>query len=353
VKKRVFNRFFKIKRDKPIDFDRTNYLRLDKNEKVIIFKKNFLNYLKKKINTFNISSYPNIEKTYNLLAKKIGIPRDSILITAGSDLAIRNIFEVFRKKKSKVITIEPTFGMVNVYSKIFNYQNIKIYYNDKLQLNIKKVLRNLKKNISFIIIANPNSPTGTIIEKNDLLKILAQSKSLNVPVVIDEAYTEFYGFSYMQYVKKYNNLIIIRTFSKAFGLAGLRAGFLVANKNIVKIVSKLKPMYEINSLACLSIEFLLKKQQIVKNYVKDIIRAKNFFFNKLKSIQVNYIDTYANFVHVDLKNKKKIIEKELFKRKILVRKGPGVKSYDNYLRISLGSKSHMQRVFKIIKKNLN
>lgn len=101
MKKEIFHRFYKIKRDKPIDFDRTNYLRLDKNERVIIFKKNFLNYLKKKINTFNISSYPNIEKTYNLLSKKIGISRDSILITAGSDLAIRYIFEVFKKKNQE------------------------------------------------------------------------------------------------------------------------------------------------------------------------------------------------------------------------------------------------------------
>lgn len=353
MKKKIFSQLYKIIREKPYDFDRSKYIRLDKNEKVIRFGKNFLNHLKKKVNSYHISSYPNIEKTYNLLAEKNHISRDSILITAGSDLAIRYIFEIFKKKKSKVITIEPTFGMVNVYAKIFNYHNIRINFDHMLQLNVKKIFRNLKKNISFIIIANPNSPTGTIIKKKDLLKILAQSKLLNIPVVIDEAYTEFYGFSYIKYIKKYNNLIIIRTFSKAFGLAGMRAGYLVANKKIVKILSKLKPMYEINSFACLSIEFLLKKQRIIDNYVKDVIRAKNFFFKKLKSIQINYLDTYANFVHVDLKNKKRIIERELLKRKILVRKGPGVKGYDNYLRISLGSKLHMQRVFNIIKKKIN
>jgi histidinol-phosphate aminotransferase len=339
----------KVKRTEPENIDRSEYLRLDKNERVIDFSQFFLKKIKTKLNSFLITTYPNIEKIKLLISKKYKISKNNICLTAGSDFALRMCFEYFCNNNDKIITIEPTFGMVEVYSKIFNLKNIQIGYKKDLTLNLEKLNKSLNKNISMIIIANPNSPTGTIIEPDVMKKIIVKTNKLKIPLIIDEAYFGFYKKTYIEYVSKFNNLVVIRTFSKAFGMAGLRAGFIVCNKLISKNLFKFKPMYEINSLSCLVIETLLNNPKEVNNHIRTINDSKNFLIKQLKKMNYEYINTFANFFHINLKNKKKKFEKILKKNKILVRKGPGVKGYENYLRITVGSTSQMKRIIELLR----
>jgi len=339
----------KIKRFEPENIDRSKYLRLDKNERVIDFNQFFLKRIKSKLNSYLITAYPDIEKTKSLISKKYKISKNNICLTAGSDFALRMCFEYFCNNSDKIITIEPTFGMVEVYSKIFNLKSIRIGYKRNLTLDLKKLNKSITKNISMIIIANPNSPTGTIIEPDVMKKIIVKTNKLKIPLIIDEAYFGFYKKTYVKYVDKFNNLVVIRTFSKAFGLAGLRAGFIVCNKLISKNLFKFKPMYEINSLSCLVIETLLNNPKEVNKHINTINHSKNFLIKQLKKMNYEYINTSANFFHINLKNKKKEFEKILKKNKILVRKGPGVKGYESFLRFSVGSTSQMKRIIKLLK----
>jgi histidinol-phosphate aminotransferase len=342
----------KIQRSKPDFIDRSKYLRLDKNERVIPFEKKFIKFLKKKINTFNLSAYPAIQKIKKLIAKKIKVNEDMIFISAGSDISLKTCFELFTKKNDKVIILEPTFGMVNVYSDLYGLKVIKIGYDKNLILDYKKLFKNISNQISLIILANPNSPTGTIIPKKTMLKIFNQTKKKNIPIVIDEAYEGFYPNSYIKYVKKYKNLIITRTFSKSFGLAGLRAGYAVSNYNYASLLNKYRPMYEINSLSCLAIEFCLKNYSIVKQHIKQVKLAKKFLIKELRNLNIEFIDTYANFFHIKLGNKNKILEKKFKNKGILFRKGPGVKGLESFARFSLGSKKQMFKLLNIIKNDV-
>ena len=341
----------RIKRYESESLDRSKYLRLDKNERTIKFENFFLKYLKSKIDTYNLAAYPSLGKIYNLIAKDNKVRKDMVCLTAGSDLAIKTCIEFFTKKNSKVIKLNPTFGMVDVYCDIYNLKKIHIGYDKNLSLNIIKLLKNIKKNISLVIIANPNSPTGTIIKSNILIKIIRKCQKLNVPILIDEAYYGFYKKTYVKYINKFSNLIIIRTFSKSYGLAGLRAGYIIANKKIIKYLMKYKPMYEINSFSTLAIEFLLKNPKIKNNFIKNINQSKIFLISKLKN-KLQFINTYANFFHINLGTKKNKIEKIFRRQKILFRKGPGVKGFENYLRISLGSIKQMKKVLYLLHKNI-
>ena len=344
------NWFKNIKRFRGDTFDRSKYLRLDKNERVIEFEKEFINYIKKNLKSHLFSSYPYIDEVYNLISKKLKISKNMICITAGSDLAIKSCFEYFTGNESKIITLSPTFGMVDVYSKIYNVKNIQIGYDKHLTLNVKKLLSNIKKDVSLIIIANPNSPTGTKIEKKDLIKILNKSKKAKIPVVVDEAYYGFHKESCIKLIKNYNNLIITRSFSKVYGLAGLRAGFLVANQKITRNLFKLKPMYEINSISCLAIKFILKNLKIIKNHIKNIEDGKKYLIKELSLLQKDYIACETNFFHINLGKKRKVFENILRKNRILTRKGPGVKGFENYLRVTLGSKLQMKKIINLLKK---
>ena len=338
-----------FKRFSPKNFDRSKFLRLDKNERVIDLNKSFLINLKKKLNTFEITAYPNIQKITNLIAKKFGVSNQNICLTAGSDFGLRMCFEFFCKEKDKIICLEPTFGMVDVYSNLFKLKNIKIGYDKEFNLDFKKLYKNLNKKISLVVIANPNSPTGTIIDDDVLKKIIIKTNQLGVPLIIDEAYYGFYKQTYLKYIKNYENVIILRTFSKAYGLAGLRAGFIACNKIIANNLFKFKPMYEINSISCIAIEFLLKNTRLVQDHVKQVQNSKKFLIKELKKINYKFLNTHANFFHIDLKGNKKKFEKILKQNKILVRKGPGVKGYENFLRFSLGSVQQMSKIIKLLK----
>ena len=170
----------KIKRIRGENYDRSKFLRLDKNERVIPFDQKFLKFLKKNISSNLLSAYPYIEEIYNLISKFYKIPKEMICITAGSDLALRSCFELFTNAKDNIITINPTFGMVNVYAKLFNLKNISIGYDKNLNLNVQKLYKSINKKISLIVLANPNSPTGTEIKHSEMIKILEKTNKFKI-----------------------------------------------------------------------------------------------------------------------------------------------------------------------------
>ena len=272
-----------IKRSKSINRSRFGFLRLDKNERISKFPKNFIKILKKKINSNIFNIYPETFTFYKLLSKVHKLNKNYFIATAGIDLAIRNCIEIFGSKK--ILILEPTFAMVNVYCKIFRKNIIKVNYDKNLNLDLKKLYKHINKNISLIIISNPNSPTGTILPLIEIRKILNKAKKYNINVVIDEAYYGFTPITSMPIINKYNNLIILRTFSKAYGLAGLRIGYLVANPKIIKFFFNNKPMYEVNSFAITVANILLKNGKIKDKYIKEVEEGKKIllqFFKKKK-----------------------------------------------------------------------
>ena len=328
---------------------RFNYLRLDKNERVSNIKTSFLKNLLNKIRTEHLTAYPETEKLYDLISSKIKVNKRSIVLTAGSDAAIRTCFDLFVGPKDKIITISPTFAMVDIYAKLYRAKQIKIKYDSKLNLDFKKLLNSINRKIALVIIANPNSPTGTLLGKDEIVKVLKKALKKNTIVLIDEAYFGFSKESCLPLIKKFPNLIVTRTFSKSFGLAGCRVGYIVSNQNLADKLFRFKPMYEINSIAILiATEFL--KKTMDKKYINQTKEGKNYLITHLEKMNFDYIDTAANFIHINFKNKRNTAEKTFFKNKILVKGGPGVKGYENFLRITLGPKNNMKKVVFVLKK---
>ena len=336
-----------LTRERANSFSRKTYLRLDKNEKVNKFKDIILRKIN--LNSFDLSAYPEVGRTYSLLSKRLKVSEKQILITPGSDFGYRVCFEFFCRKRKNIITLEPTFGMVEVYVKLNNLKKKGVGYDKNLKLKLNELFKHINNKVAMIILANPNSPTGTVINKKKILEIIKKAQKYNIPVVIDEAYYGFYNYSFIREINKYKNLIILRTFSKSYGLAGLRAGYLISNETIIKELFKFKPMYEINSIACKVLEIFLKHKDLEKSFIKEVLDGKNYFQKELDKLNLKYLDTKANFIHVNLKNKKKLIEKRLKDKKILTRKGPGVKGFESFLRFTLGPREEMKRVIDVLK----
>jgi len=357
---RSFNYSNKFKNFKKIDkifrkrntVSRYKKVRLDKNERLSDFESYFINRIKNKINSNYLHTYPEAEPVYKIFAKKLKVNKEMLVLTAGSDMAIRNCFELLIKPLDKIITIFPTYGMVNVYAKLFNANQIKINFNKKLELNVNKLISEIDYKTKLIIIANPNSPTGTVIEDRQIFNILKKAKKNNCYVLIDEAYHGFYNYTVLPYLKKFSNLIVSRTFSKAYGLAGCRAGFIIANKSIARRLYKFRPMYEINSISVLILKEILRNNTILKKYIQETKKGKEYLIKNLNRLGFNHHKSYANLLLVNFKNQnlKTKVWNFLKQKNILVTEEPSIPGGKSFLRFGLGPVKYMKLVVKIIKK---
>lgn len=339
----------KIFRSQTLSESRHKKIRLDKNERTSNFEKNFIKNLVSKIDSTQITSYPETWGLYKSLAKLHKLKPNQFVLTTGIDGAIKNCFELFVSKGDKVITLNPTFAMVDVYCKLFGSKKININYDQKLNLNLNKLIRLIDRSISLIIIANPNSPTGTLISNFDMEKIIKKANLFKIPILVDEAYYEFCDQTTLPLLKKYKNLIISRTFSKAFGLAGLRVGYIISNLNLAKLIFNLKPMYEINSIGVLACSMMLKNLNIYKRYVLETKKGLRILTQYLDNNNISYIKTHANFIYINLGKKINYFYNKLIAAGILTKKGLNIKGYKNYLRITLAPPNQIKIVISKLK----
>jgi len=341
-----FRHIDKIFRVRGSSQSRHDMFRLDKNERVVEFENYFIKNILKKINSNHLSAYPETESLYNIFSKKFNLNKDMFVLTAGADSAIKNCFDLLVKKGDKIITLSPTFGMVDVYAKLFQAKQVKIKFNNKLELNLNKMIKEINNKAKLIIIANPNSPTGTIIKKENLISILKKAKKNNCYVLIDEAYYGFYDFTFLKYIKKFKNLIIVRTFSKAYGLAGCRVGLIISDKATATRLYKYRPMYEINSISVLIIKEIMKNENILKKYIKETNEGKKYLTKKMQKLGFFYYNSYANFLLVDVKKEyfKRKVFNYLKKKKILIANETRIPGRKTILRFTLGPTKYMKQI---------
>jgi histidinol-phosphate aminotransferase len=328
---------------------RLDKVRLDKNERVSHLGDEFWNNLLSKIRQEHILAYPGVESFYSKLANFLGVSTENLVITAGADFAIKNAFELFVNPGDEVIIIEPTFAMVDVYCNLYNAKKIKISYDTNLELEIDKLIGAIGESVSLIIIANPNSPTGTYIENGTIRLVLEKARKFLVPVLIDEAYYGFCPYTAIDLLKSFNNLIITRTFSKTAGLAGMRIGYAVSSKRITWLMYKFKQMYEVNSIAVLFASEILDNWQVVEEYIDNTEKGKRWLLQELENVSFKTIDTKANFIHVDFGKYKDNILRLFEEKNILTRGFLKVKGYENYTSITIGPKFEMESVINYIK----
>lgn len=322
---------------------RLGFLRLDKNENIIGLGDRFINQVISKIDSDLISSYPEVYSIYQKISQWLNIEQDMLYVSAGSDGAIKSVFEVFVEDGDEVITIHPTYGMYYVYSEIFGANLKKIEFNDDLSLQPAKITQAITNKTKLICIANPNSPTGTIIEHSDLLKVISLAQEKDILVLIDEAYYLYYPETFIGEVSSFSNLIVTRSFTKAYGLASARLGFAVSNPYIISCLKKVRPIYEVNSFSILLGNLIIDNENIVINNMKHFNEGKKYLLDSLSSIGLNFFKSYANFLLIDMVSREFAlsVKEELYKRKILINGGYTTVPLDRCIRVSISEKKHM------------
>lgn len=328
--------------------NRHGLLRLEKNERVTGFSEDFWSKALGQLTQEYVLAYPEPERFYASLAGFLGLPVDHLVLTAGSDAAIRMGFDLCVKLGDAVVSIEPTFAMVQVYCELYGAEKRFTAFEKDLTLDIDGLVRSIDEKVSLIVLANPNSPTGTYIKPPDMVRIVDRAKECRATVLIDEAYHGFCSETNISMVDKYENVMVTRSFSKAPGLAGLRIGYIVACPELAALLYKFRPMYEVNSMSLLFADQLLQGWSEVDSYIASTADGEKFLKKELERLGFPYVETYTNFIHVDFKDKKEEALNLFEKVGMKVGRGLPIGGYEDYLRITLGPRSVMERFIELL-----
>lgn len=287
------------------------------------------------------------------LSKIHSINKDQIILGNGSNEILLMSAIAFCHPGDEIIHSRYGFEMYSIITKIVGAVSV-IANQDKYKINIESILNNITSSTKLILIDNPNNPTGTFLSKTDLNNLLSKI-SKNVIVVIDGAYAEYVkNLSYdssFDLVKKYNNLIITRTFSKVYGLAGMRLGWCYTSKKIAFILNKVKPPFNVNKIALSMASVALKDTKHLRKNINENERNRSWFQKELKKINIKCLPSSANFTFIECKQNSKMAD-QIFN--ILLNNGIIVRQLHSYglpycLRITIGTRNEMKKTIEILK----
>lgn len=269
--------------------DRLNCLRLDRNERVSAFGRDLLETLLSRISAEDLICYPNPEPLYECMADWLGVARNQLLLSHGSDGAIRSVFETYLRPGESVVLAEPTYAMYAVYAGLYGGSTRVCQYDRSLALDVDPFCESIVRGTRLVILANPNSPTGTLLQSRAVLQVIEAAARVDALVVVDEAYYYFCRQTMLDCASTYDNVIVTRTFSKAAGLAGLRVGFAVASPEVIGHLTKVKPTYEISGVAMRVVEYMIDHEEILWNYADETIEGQQWLAARLleKGLQVH------------------------------------------------------------------
>lgn len=301
----------------------------------------------------HLNRYPDPHQ--NDLKKLIGsyfdVPYEKLFFGVGSDEIIDLLIRIFCEPGTDSVMIpEPTYGMYKVACDINNVNTVAVTLNNEFQIDFDNISNNYNKSVKLIFLCSPNNPTGNLLQKADILRLCSEYDSI---IVVDEAYADFAGLSLLSEIDNYPNLVILRTLSKAWGLAGIRLGFSIADKLITDYLFKVKAPYNISSLTRFAVEQALSNSAVKDNFIQKIIAERERIKNALcemKGIQ-KVFHSDANFILFRCNNASNI-QLWLAEKGIIIRNRSTQVLLENCLRISVGTEEENNRFLEEISKLL-
>lgn len=320
-------------------------LRLDRNEKVDFWPKDFLINIFSAKPEYFMSVYPEhiIGSFYDKLSNYLKVNRSQIILTSGIDGAIKTLFEVMTSPGDVVGILSCSYAMYKVYSMLFQVSLHEVGYKRDFTLNFDELDTLLNQKPTILFVPNPNLPIETALSLNELADIAKKAYEKNCLCVIDEAYYMFGCDTAVPLLSEYDNLIILRTFSKGFGVPSIRLGYMVSNEENINILSKTRFAYESNSLSVAVAEYLLDNYDVVKQNVERIVEGRTYVKNELTKLGLKTHGNKSNFLLIDLQTheKAKVVVSNLTKKLIYV-KGPLKSPWEQYILITIGPINHMK-----------
>ncbi len=282
--------------------DRSGYLRMDLNENTLDPPEHVKEALKRYIDSNRIQMYPEYEEFMLKLSDYVHTRPDQLILTNGSDQGIELLLHAFLDDGDIMVIARPEFPIFTQVAGVLNAKVRGISFDKNMKFPFDAFMDAITSDVRLIVLINPNNPTGTPLEPEHIEKIL--KKFPHIPVLLDEAYYEYTQATSIGLLETYPNLVITRTFSKAFAMAGLRLGYIIANPEIISQLYKIRGPFDVNSCAIAAAQSQLDHPGIWKDYIKETMtRSKPFLENFFEEKKVTYFPGAAHFMLVQPANR--------------------------------------------------
>ncbi|MGC1685478.1 MAG: histidinol-phosphate transaminase [Candidatus Acidiferrales bacterium] len=300
------------------------------------------------LSTKHIAMYPEYRRASAKIASYFGIRPEELLLANGADDALRVFFDACVDPQTGVLFCEPTFPMYRFYAENFDAKITAQRYTREMDFPLDDFLRALRRKPRVAIIANPNNPTGTLLDERTLKQIA--NAATETALVIDEAYADFSGITVVPWIRRYPNLFAVRTFSKTAGLAALRLGCVIGNAKSVALLRGVMPPYAVNLAALVATEAAINDRDTLRRYVREVRKARAEFASALEAIGVQVFPSAGNFLLANFGPAGTALFQRLARRGILLRArthdiGPG------FVRITIGTRAEMNRLLREIERD--
>jgi histidinol-phosphate aminotransferase len=294
-----------------------------------------------------LARYPEREPVEAEVAGFLGLDASQVLLTNGVDEAIHLLCSTYLDPGDEAIIVVPTFAMYAIFAQAEGARVVQVHSRENFTFPLDDLLSRISSRTRLIALANPNNPTGTAVPCNILLRV-AQAAP-HAAILVDEAYFEFHGETILHHTARPANLFAARTFSKAYGLAGLRIGILAGDAAQMAMVRRVASPYNVNAVALAMLPEALRDQKYVEHYVSEVQRGREVLQQDLRALGLRYWPSRANFVLVRVGPAYAEFIQALRTRGILVRDRHTDPACDGCVRLTVGSLEHTQTLISALR----
>ena len=324
--------------------ERKDYLRLDLNENPGGLPQEFIKEVLKEVTPQFIAQYPETLHFTEVLANHIDTDISHLCITNGSAEAIRYIIQAFTSFKGRIVGVVPSYFMFQVYSKMYGREFIKVPYNEDLTINIDNILKELTDDTQMLILLNPNNPMGNVYSEEEFEALFKKCQEKEITLLIDEAYHYFYPKTFIKYALENRRVLVTRTFSKLFSMAGLRLGYVCGNPEDIKYIQKYCTPHNTNAFAMLFAEKILTTPNVLEDLVETFNKGRAYLIEQLDMHGYRHKGEAGNFIFIEQKtDAQTIVDRMRKEKKILIKVYPNVGEFGDCLRVSIGERKYMER----------
>jgi histidinol-phosphate aminotransferase len=328
-------------------------LRLDFNENTVGCSPRVLECLRR-LDLEQLARYPEREPVEARIADFLGVVPSELLLTNGVDEAIHLLCEAYLEPGDEALIVVPTYSMYRIYAMAAGAQVVSVGLDEEFQFCAESICDQIMERTRLIAIANPNNPTGTVVTRKQLLQIARLAPA--AAVLVDEAYFEFYGETMLGAHHELSNLFVTRTFSKAYGMAGLRAGVLVGNREQMSSIRRVSSPYNVNAVALACLPAAIADQNYIQQYVKEVLDARSALECMLKAHGIQFWPSQANFVLARIGTSaadSAAFVQQMRARGILIRDRSADPGCEGCVRITLGPQAHSAKLLKAVQETLD
>ena len=322
-------------------------IKLNQNESPLDVPKHLKEKILNRLNEWHFNRYAanRPEALHEAIAAYTGHPAEGIIAGNGSNELIQAVLAAFCDAGDKILVVSPGFSVYTRVAKITGLGVVDIPLREDLAFNVPAIVKHAG-DVDMLIFANPNAPTGTVMTMNDIREI---AENFNGPIVIDEAYFEFHRDSALPLMQSHENIIILRTFSKAFSLAGLRLGYLMAVPRLATDIEKAKLPFSVGILGQIAGEVLMRNHHVVDQLADEIIDERDRLIKTMQAMDgIHVVESHTNFILFSVAGKQATdVHESIYKRGVLLRYLGGERLRD-YIRVSVGTREENDTFLNIL-----